>query len=40
VPFGAIGYFYRDFHQLGDDEVIALMRQAPHVAVAEQPTAS
>jgi putative phosphoribosyl transferase len=27
--FGAIGYFYRDFHQLSDDEVIALMRQAP-----------
>ena len=27
--FGAIGYFYIDFHQLTDDEVIALMRQAP-----------
>ena len=27
--FGAIGYFYVDFHQLTDDEVIALMRQAP-----------
>ena len=27
--FGAIGYFYRDFHQLADDEVIALLRQAP-----------
>jgi putative phosphoribosyl transferase len=27
--FGAIGYFYLDFHQLSDDEVIALMRQAP-----------
>lgn len=27
--FGAIGYFYRDFHQLSDDEVIALLRQAP-----------
>jgi putative phosphoribosyl transferase len=27
--FGAIGYFYMDFHQLSDDEVIALMRQAP-----------
>ncbi len=26
---GAIGYFYRDFHQLSDDEVITLMRQAP-----------
>jgi putative phosphoribosyl transferase len=40
VPFGAIGYFYRDFHQLGDDEVIALMRQAPRAAMAEQPAAS
>ncbi len=27
--FGAIGYFYVDFHQLTDDEVIDLMRQAP-----------
>jgi putative phosphoribosyl transferase len=27
--FGAIGYFYRDFHQLSDDEVIGLLRQAP-----------
>jgi putative phosphoribosyl transferase len=27
--FGAIGYFYRDFHQLSDDEVIAALRQAP-----------
>lgn len=26
---GAIGYFYRDFHQLSDDEVIGLLRQAP-----------
>jgi predicted phosphoribosyltransferase len=23
--FGAIGFFYRDFHQLGDDEVIAIL---------------
>lgn len=30
--FGAIGYFYRDFHQLSDDEVITLMRQAPLAA--------
>jgi len=27
--FGAIGRFYRDFHQLSDDEVIGLMRQTP-----------
>ena len=34
--FGAIGYFYIDFHQLSDDEVIQLMRQAP---LAESTTA-
>lgn len=39
-PFGAIGYFYLDFHQLSDDEVIALMRQAPRGAVEEHPAAS
>jgi putative phosphoribosyl transferase len=37
-PFGAIGYFYADFHQLTDDEVIALMRQAAPAA-EEQPAA-
>lgn len=26
--FGAVGYYYRDFSQLTDDDVIALMRQA------------
>jgi putative phosphoribosyl transferase len=35
--FGAIGYFYRDFHQLSDDEVITLMRQAPMAASAATP---
>src|SRR5512147_1571074 len=35
--FGAIGYFYRDFHQLSDDEVIALMRQAPLAASTTTP---
>ena len=25
AAFGAIGYFYADFHQLGDDEVIAIL---------------
>jgi putative phosphoribosyl transferase len=35
--FGAIGYFYRDFHQLSDDEVITLMRQAPLAASAATP---
>jgi len=36
--FGAIGYFYIDFHQLTDDEVIALMRQAPRAN--EEPSAA
>lgn len=26
---GAIGYFYRDFHQVSDDEVVALLKQFP-----------
>lgn len=26
---GAIGYFYRDFHQISDDEVIAILRRFP-----------
>ena len=36
--FGAIGYFYIDFHQLTDDEVIELMRQAPRAN--EEPSAA
>jgi putative phosphoribosyl transferase len=32
--FRAIGLFYEDFHQLSDDEVIALLAQAPHAAAA------
>jgi predicted phosphoribosyltransferase len=28
-PFGAVGYFYRDFSQTSDDEVIALLRAHP-----------
>jgi putative phosphoribosyl transferase len=36
--FGAIGYFYVDFHQLADDEVVALMRQAPRAD--EEPSAA
>jgi putative phosphoribosyl transferase len=35
--FGAIGYFYRDFHQLSDDEVVTLMRQAPLAASTATP---
>jgi putative phosphoribosyl transferase len=26
--FGAIGYFYRDFHQISDQEVIKLLQAA------------
>jgi putative phosphoribosyl transferase len=38
ASFGAIGYFYIDFHQLTDDEVIALMRQATRAN--EEPSAA
>lgn len=31
-PFGAIGCFYRDFHQVPDDEVIRLLEQAARVS--------
>ncbi len=27
-PFGAVGYFYRDFHQLEDSEVIPILAEA------------
>jgi predicted phosphoribosyltransferase len=27
--FGAIGYYYRDFSQVGDDEVIAILKRFP-----------
>lgn len=30
-PFGAIGYFYRDFHQVPDEEVIQLLAQAAEI---------
>lgn len=36
--FGAIGYFYIDFHQLTDDEVVSLMRRAPRAN--EEPSAA
>ena len=35
---GAIGSFYRDFRQLGDDEVIELLRQAAQWADMEAPS--
>lgn len=28
-PFGAIGYFYRDFRQVRDEEVVAILRRFP-----------
>ena len=28
-PFGAIGYFYRDFEQVSDEEVMAILRRFP-----------
>ena len=28
-PFGAIGYFYRDFEQVSDEEVMTILRQFP-----------
>ncbi len=30
---GAIGYFYRDFHQIGDEEVIAALKRFPATRV-------
>jgi len=31
-PFGAIGFFYRDFSQVSDDEVTDILSAYPHVA--------
>ena len=37
-PFGAVGYFYRDFAQVGDDEVVAILaEQEERLALARQP---
>lgn len=33
--FGAVGYFYEDFHQLGDDEVVSLLARANSAARGE-----
>jgi putative phosphoribosyl transferase len=39
ADFGAIGYFYADFHQLDDDEVIAILdRFEPRKAKLADPT--
>ena len=32
VELGAIGYYYRDFHQMSDHEVTDLLTRAPHAA--------
>ena len=34
---GAIGYFYRDFRQISDDEVIAILRRFPAIKPAQAP---
>lgn len=36
--FGAIGYFYRDFRQTGDDEVIATLKRFPANKAAAPPS--
>jgi predicted phosphoribosyltransferase len=35
--FGAVGYYYRDFHQLDDEEVVALLAAAPDAGAARSP---
>jgi predicted phosphoribosyltransferase len=34
---GAIGYFYRDFRQISDDEVIAILKRFPANKPAQAP---
>jgi len=34
---GAIGYFYRDFRQISDDEVIAILKRFPAIKPAQAP---
>ncbi|HLZ01087.1 MAG TPA: phosphoribosyltransferase family protein [Bradyrhizobium sp.] len=34
---GAIGYFYRDFHQVGDEEVVAALKRFPADKIAHVP---
>jgi predicted phosphoribosyltransferase len=35
--FGAIGYFYRDFRQVSDQEVIAILKRFPATRAASLP---
>jgi len=37
IEFGAIGYYYRDFRQIGDDEVIATLKRFPANQVKQLP---
>jgi predicted phosphoribosyltransferase len=37
-PFGAVGYFYRDFTQVGDDEVRALLGQSSEAVATTEST--
>ena len=37
---GAIGYFYRDFHQVSDEEVIATLKRFPTNRVEHAPDGS
>ena len=37
VELGAIGYYYRDFHQMSDREVTELLARAPHAAERATP---
>lgn len=36
-PFGAVGYFYGDFRQVSDDEVVDLLERARDGAARDQP---
>jgi putative phosphoribosyl transferase len=37
AELGAIGYYYRDFHQMSDREVTELLARAPHAAEGATP---
>jgi putative phosphoribosyl transferase len=38
--FGAIGYFYRDFRQVGDEEVVAILKRFPANRLSRAPDGS
>ena len=37
MEFGAIGFYYADFHQMDDAEVVALLERAAAAPGADQP---